>query len=165
MSNPLRISSFAPLVDNHPKVLILGTMPGVKSLEYQEYYGNKHNVFWRIMFTILGENFSTDYKVRKALLHKHRIALWDVLQSCEREGSLDSGIKSEIPNDIRGLLAKYPTIQYIVFSSQKAKQYFKKYQGDIAEITYLTMPSPSGANARMSIDKKTEKWKQIKTLV
>lgn len=165
MTNPLRISSFAPIVNNDSKILILGTMPSVKSLEYQEYYGNKQNVFWQIMFAIFEEQFSTNYKVRKALLHKYQIAVWDVLSSCEREGSLDSNIKLETPNDIRGLLVSFPNIKCIVFSSQKAEQYFKKYHGDISGITYMTMPSPSGANARMSVKEKIENWTRIKELL
>lgn len=165
MTSQLRISSFAPIVAENSKVLILGTMPSVKSLEYQEYYGNKQNVFWQMMFQIFQEDFSDDYQNRKALLYKYKIALWDVLQSCQREGSLDSNIKSEQPNDIKGLLIAYPAISHIVFSSQKAQQYFKKYIEATGGITFVTMPSPSGANARMSIDEKIEKWKQIKKLV
>ncbi len=165
MKREYRIASFAPLIDENSTVLILGTMPSVKSLEGQEYYGNRQNAFWPILFGVFEEEATTDYEQKKQLLVRHRIALWDVLQSCEREGSLDSKIKGEVPNDIVGLIKAYPTLKTIVFSSQKAGQYFKKYIGSIEGVTFVTMPSPSGANARMSLQEKLIHWKKIKSFI
>ncbi|MGG5577129.1 DNA-deoxyinosine glycosylase [Myroides sp. C15-4] len=160
-----RIHSFEPLLSLAPKVLILGTMPSVKSLEQQEYYGNKQNVFWKIMFSIFQQPFSTSYADRIRLIQEHQLALWDVLQSCQRQGSLDSAIKEEKPNDIKQLLQAYPSIHTVVFSSQKAEAYFKKYIGPIDSIKTITMPSPSGANARMTFEEKRKSWEVLKILV
>lgn len=132
--NKQRIQSFAPLLSTEPKVLILGTMPSVKSLEQQEYYGNRQNAFWKILFALFRHDFSTAYADRVALIQQYHLALWDVLQSCERKGSLDAAIKEEQPNDIQQLLRNYPSIHTVVFSSQKAEQYFRKYIGTIKGI-------------------------------
>lgn len=160
-----RIQSFEPLLSPEPKILILGTMPSVKSLEQQEYYGNKQNVFWKIMFLLFDQPFSTSYADRVRLIQQHQLALWDVLQSCQRQGSLDSAIKEEQPNDIKQLLQKYPSIHTLVFSSQKAEAYFKKYIGPIDSIKTITMPSPSGANARMTFEEKRKRWEVLKMVV
>ncbi|MDM1514770.1 DNA-deoxyinosine glycosylase, partial [Myroides odoratimimus] len=131
MSEVSRIHSFKPVVFDEAKVLILGTMPSIKSLDFQEYYGNKQNVFWKILFSVFREEYSDVYKDKLDLLQRKGIALWDVLQSCERKSSLDSDITAEEANDIKGLLIEYPNIRTIVFSSQKARQYFDKYIGQI----------------------------------
>ncbi|WP_413511199.1 DNA-deoxyinosine glycosylase [Myroides odoratus] len=160
-----RIQSFQPLLSSKPKVLILGTMPSVKSLEQQEYYGNKQNVFWKLMFTVAGQELPATYAEKITFIHNNHLALWDVLQSCERQGSLDSEIKEEVPNAIRQLLQEYPSIHTLVFSSQKAAQYFKKYIGQIEGIQMITMPSPSGANARMSFAQKLDAWRGLTDLL
>lgn len=157
-----RIQSFPPLLSATPKVLILGTMPSVKSLEQQEYYGNRQNVFWKLLFAVFEEPLSTVYQSKVNLIQNHHLALWDVLQSCEREGSLDSAIKAEYPNNIPQLLQDYPSIQLIVFSSQNAAKYFKKYIGIEVGIPMVTLPSPSGANARMTFDEKLKAWSSLK---
>lgn len=165
MSKDERITSFQPVIDNTTRLLILGTMPSVKSLEQSEYYGNKQNAFWKIIFSIFNKEMTSNYNEKISLLKKNNIGLWDVLKSCEREGSLDSKIQDEVPNDIKGLLRKYHNIKAIVFSSQKAAQYFKRHIGTIDNITFATMPSPSGANARMNLQEKIEQWEKIKLLL
>ena len=85
MSN--RISSFPPIVSNDAKILILGSVPGVKSLEMQEYYAHPQNKFWKIIFELFNENFSEDYLEKIKILKKNKIAVWDVIDSCERVGS------------------------------------------------------------------------------
>ncbi|EHO13680.1 DNA-deoxyinosine glycosylase [Myroides odoratimimus] len=165
MSEVSRIHSFKPVVFDEAKVLILGTMPSIKSLDFQEYYGNKQNVFWKILFSVFREEYSDVYKDKLDLLQRKGIALWDVLQSCERKSSLDSDITAEEANDIKGLLMEYPNIRTIVFSSQKARQYFDKYIGQIEGVSLLTLPSPSGANARMSFQEKVAHWQELKNKV
>jgi hypoxanthine-DNA glycosylase len=86
----MRIFSFPPIVSEKSKVLILGTMPGDRSLKLNQYYGHNGNNFWKIIFTICEEPFSPDYEKRKNVLLNNNLALWDVLQACEREGSSDS---------------------------------------------------------------------------
>lgn len=161
MTDKIRIHSFAPVLFNNSKVLILGTMPSVKSLEYQEYYGNKQNVFWKLLFGIFNEKYSDVYSDKISLIQRRGLALWDVLQSCERKSSLDSDIIGEVANDIQDLIQKHGSISTIVFSSQKARQYFIKYIGEIEGVTMITLPSPSGANARMSFRDKLEHWQVL----
>ncbi len=156
--------SFPPLITTDSRILILGTMPGEKSLQCQQYYGNKQNHFWRILFDVFDREFSADYEQQKRLLKEFNLALWDVLESCERQGSLDSKIKEEIPNDLIGLLRKYPNIKNIVFSSKNAEKYFKKYFKKTIDLEYVTLPSPSGAHAIMRLDEKIENWKKITQL-
>jgi hypoxanthine-DNA glycosylase len=151
--------SFAPISSKKANVLILGTMPGTKSLELNQYYGHNQNNFWKFMFHILKEDFSNDYETRKALLQKNNIALWDVLQFCDRVGSLDSAIKNEIANDFETFLEQYPSIKTIVFNGQKAAAFFKKYVHLKKEYQLITLPSTSPANASKSFQSKLEEWK------
>ena len=152
--------AFAPIINEKCNLLILGTMPGEKSLELQEYYGNKRNQFWKILFAMLEKEFSTNYNKRLSLLKEHNIALWDVLEFCEREGSLDSNIKNEKPNNFNILYAKYPDIKNVFFSSKNAEAYYKKYVGKKDSIVYETLPSPSGANATKSYNEKLRIWSE-----
>lgn len=151
--------SFPPLADYNSKILILGSLPGEKSLEIQQYYAFSQNAFWRIMFDIFEEPFSEKYCDRCNLLLKHNIALWDSIQSGNREGSLDSNIKNEEPNDIKGFLDEYKNISKILFNGKKSEIVFNKYFKDI-KIRTITMPSTSPANARISYSEKLSIWKK-----
>jgi hypoxanthine-DNA glycosylase len=152
--------AFLPVVDAASSVLILGTMPGEKSLELQEYYGNRGNQFWRLLFTIFNRPLSHDYAIKMQLLKDHNIAVWDVLAYCEREGSLDSRIKNEKANDFDTFYKNYPTIKHVLFSSKNAAAYYDRYVGRKPGIVYDILPSPSGANATKSFNEKLEEWKQ-----
>lgn len=156
--------AFPPIADAHSTVLILGTMPGEKSLELQEYYGNRGNQFWKLLYTILGQEFSFNYEEKKKLLKANKIALWDVLAYCERLGSLDSNIKNEVPNNFEMFYAQHPNIKRVFFSSKNAEKYYDKYVGRKENLIYQTLPSPSGANATLSFAQKLEIWKNILTL-
>lgn len=158
------ISSFPPIVPTKAKVLILGTMPGVQSLQLQQYYGNPRNHFWKILFILCQVSFSTDYEERRKLLLKNNIALWDVLQACERPGSLDSAIIKEEPNDFSTFLKKHPTITHIFFNGQTAAKYFKKYIALEQNYTLITLPSTSPAHAGMLFEKKLKEWEIIKAI-
>lgn len=135
-------------------------MPGEKSLELQQYYGNRGNQFWKLIFEILGEPFTLDYRERVSLLVKYDIALWDVLQYCDRAGSLDSNIKNEVPNDFELFYIKYPSIKDVFFSSKNAAAYYDKYVGRKSGVNYYILPSPSGANATKSYSQKLEEWRE-----
>jgi hypoxanthine-DNA glycosylase len=156
--------SFSPITSDQANILILGTMPGTKSLELNQYYGHAQNNFWKFMFTILKEDFSNDYETRKALLQKNNIALWDVLQYCDRVGSLDSAIKNEIANDFETFLANHPNIKTILFNGQKAAAFFKKYVHLTKSYQLITLPSTSPANASKTFQSKLEEWKIISSL-
>lgn len=119
--------SFAPIVDEHSRILILGSMPGIKSLEQQEYYAHPQNRFWRLLALLLDEAVPQDYTAKQVLLHKYHLALWDTLGYCEREGSLDSNIKNEAPNAVVELAGELPHLQAVVCNGGKAGAAFKKY--------------------------------------
>ncbi|MBE8726084.1 DNA-deoxyinosine glycosylase [Flavobacterium hungaricum] len=157
--------SFPPITSDTAKILILGTMPGTKSLELNQYYGHNQNNFWKIMFTILKEEFSNDYQTRKNLLVNNNIALWDVLQYCDRVGSLDSAIKNEIANDFENFLKQHPKITTIFFNGQKAAAFFKKYIHLQKEYQLITLPSTSPANAGKTYQYKLDEWKVLKTFL
>ena len=158
------IHSFPPVIDDGCRVLILGSMPSVVSLKRQQYYGHKQNYFWPMMFTIFEEPYSDDFAEKKRMLLRHHIALWDVLASCEREGSLDSNITDEEPNDIRTLLQDYPSIQYLMFNGGKAFQSFKKYFPDLLEqLAWKQMPSTSPAHT-MKREEKLRQWQMVRVL-
>jgi hypoxanthine-DNA glycosylase len=158
--------AFPPFVHSSSKVLILGTMPGEKSLELQEYYGNKGNQFWRLLYAMLGEELSHDYNTKRDFLKNHHIAVWDVLSHCEREGSLDSKIKNEVPNDFDTFYKENPHVKNVLFSSKNASAYYNKYVGRREGIHYDVLQSPSGANATKSFTEKLEDWtKKILPLI
>jgi len=137
-------------------------MPGVKSLELQQYYGHTQNNFWKILFSLFDTPFSTHYDERKNLLLKNHIALWDVLQACERPGSLDSAIVKECPNDFDSFLKSHPKITHIYFNGQKAAHFFKRYVNISDKYSLITLPSTSPANARKPFQFKLKEWETIK---
>ncbi|WP_110955175.1 DNA-deoxyinosine glycosylase [Anaerosinus massiliensis] len=153
--------SFAPAIDTKSKILILGSMPGIQSLNQQQYYAHPQNRFWRVITAVCQEDaVPENYEDKLTMLLQHQFALWDVIQSCEREGSLDSAILQEIPNDFTSLLEAYPQIKTICFNGGKAfssyKKHFKMMQSD--RINYITLPSTSPANARWTLPKLISHW-------
>ena len=150
-----------PIADQHSKVLLLGTMPGEQSLKLQQYYGHKGNQFWKIIFTLFKQPLTHDYDIKKALLLDQRIALWDVLQYCEREGSADSDIQKEVANDFAAFYHMYPQINHVFFTSTKARDYYDMYVKRKPDYNYHLLPSPSSANTWKSFDEKVNEWKLI----
>lgn len=142
-------------------VLILGTMPGERSIELNQYYGHKGNQFWKLMFDIFNQSFTDSYTDRIALLTKNKIALWDVLSSCEREGSADSKIKNAIANNFKLFYKKHPNIKHVFFASKEAEKLYEKHVEQFDELTYHTLPSPSGANASKTYAAKLMEWEVI----
>ena len=158
----MRKCALLPLVSPKSKILILGTMPGEKSIQLQQYYGNRGNQFWKILFAVLDEPFSNDYEAKKELLSKYNIALWNTLASCEREGSRDDKIKSPIVNDFEHFFSIYPNIEYVFFESIAAARFYAKFAFKSDKVQYMTLPSTSGLNAGMSFEEKLEQWKKLK---
>lgn len=156
-----RISSFPPIVDKSSKILILGSVPGVKSLQMQQYYAHPQNNFWKLMFHLVDTEFSSDYHTRLQLLKKHRIALWDVIESCERKGSKDTDIKSEIDNDIQELINSHPNIKIIFCNGQKSYKNLLKVVGKNFIIPIVVLPSTSPLHT-IKFEEKLEQWKIIK---
>ncbi|MDU1891110.1 MAG: DNA-deoxyinosine glycosylase [Dysgonomonas sp.] len=157
----MRKIAFHPIVDKNSKILILGTMPSEESLRKQERYGHKQNQFWKIIFALFEKPLPETYAEKNAILAEHNIAIWDVLHSCEGKGSLDSSIKNEQPNDFDTFFKKYPNIKHVFFTSKKAEEFYRRYIGFDKERTFITLPSPSPANARMKLEEKIEKWRVL----
>jgi len=155
---------FPPLVHPDSRLLILGSMPGERSLAEQQYYAHPRNLFWTMIAARAGlSSAPDDYEARKALLQQLHIALWDVCDACIREGSLDTAILEEIPNRIDQLLELHPGIRTVAFNGQKAAALFRRYFKLKDGIRYITLPSTSPANAGVSLDRKKGQWMQLLT--
>jgi len=158
---------FAPLACADARALILGSMPGVASLDAHQYYAFTRNAFWRIMGDLFNADPELDYHTRVRVLTSNRIAVWDVVQACRRSGSLDSAIMTDgmIVNDFNKFFEQHPHVKQVYFNGQKAANLFKKtvlpdLQG---EFEYLTLPSTSPAHAARSYAAKLEAWAVIKS--
>lgn len=157
-----RISSFPPIVSKDSKVLILGSVPGIKSLQMQEYYAHPQNKFWRILFALFQEDFTADYAEKIELLKKNKIAVWDVIDSCERKGSLDTEIKNEAHHDILQLLRDFPCIKVIFCNGQKSFKTLRKIIPDDLKIPILVLPSTSPAYT-IPYQQKLNDWSVLKS--
>lgn len=159
-----RLVGFAPSIDEDCTTLILGSMPSVKSLEEQQYYAHPQNRFWKLMFIFFNNGKTiSEYPAKLDMLRQHRIALWDSINSCIREGSLDSAIYDELPNDFNILFVKYPKISTICFNGNKSFQFFKKYNKDLLKnprFKFYTLPSTSPANARFRLPMLQQEWQK-----
>lgn len=157
------LEGFAPIADNKARILILGTMPSVASLKTKQYYGHPQNAFWPIIFSLWDEEPPADYNKRVSYLIAKKIALWDVLQFCEREGSADSAIKRPIPNDFVSLAKICPDLETVFFNSLNASQLFKKLvKPDAFEfLPKIVLPSTSPARA-MRFEKKRQMWLSVR---
>lgn len=153
-----KCKSFAPAINENSKILILGSMPGIKSLEEAHYYAHPQNRFWKVMSVLCNTDMvSMDYQTRIQTLLDNNFALWDVIKSCKREGSLDSAIENEKPNNIKALLKKYPNIETIYLNGNKAYSAFKKHFPDYLPLC-RKMPSTSPANARFQLESLLKEW-------
>ncbi len=160
-----RLHAFPPIADRRARTLILGSMPGAASLAAGEYYAFRHNQFWRIAGEIAGFAHDAPYARRKAALRLSRIALWDVLASCVRAGSLDSAIREDTirVNDFAAFLASHPAIRRVCFNGRKAESAWRRrvaptLQGSL-QLVYRLLPSTSPAHAGMSYRAKLRHWR------
>lgn len=148
------LTGLDPIVFEDSKVLVLGSMPGETSLAKGQYYAFEANRFWHVIYRLAGTDYSSDYEIKKALLKKLRIALWDSIGKCYRDGSsLDSEIKNVTGNDIAGFLKDHPTIRYVIANGRTSEKYLKKYNPNVE---YVYLPSTSPANA--SVRDVEERW-------
>ncbi len=164
MSTP--ICCFPPIANAQAQILILGSMPGVASLQQQQYYAHPRNQFWRIMSHLLQQETWLDYPHKVTTLLQKNIALWDVIQSCQRTGSLDSAIakNSIIPNDFASFLQQHPGIQYVYFNGATAEQAFKQWvlpNLSAPSLQLQRLPSSSPAHAGLSLQQKLEQWQVL----
>lgn len=151
------VHSFEPVYDKDSEILILGTLPSVKSRENNFYYGHKQNRFWKVLATLLKEPVPDTIEEKKAMLLAHRIALWDVIQSCDIKGSSDSSIKNVQPTDI-GMILEKTNVTQIYANGNKAGQLYKRYQFPVTGIEATVLPSTSPTNAAWSFDRLCEAW-------
>lgn len=148
---------FAPVFNNESKILILGTLPSVKSREQQFYYGHPQNRFWKVLAHITGETVPTSIPTKKELLLTHHIAIWDVIKSCEIIGSSDSSIRNVVPADI-GFLLENSNIDVIFGNGAKACELYNKYTFAKTKRPIEKLPSTSPANAAWSLEKLSAYW-------
>lgn len=156
---------FAPLWQPHAKVLVLGTLPSVKSLAAQQYYGHPQNAFWPIMAELLGFDPALPYAERCRLIVQAGVAVWDVLAAAERPGSLDADIRRDtvIANPIDDLVKQSSALRAVYFNGQGAAKMFRRHVSPHAREPLLqlpkhTLPSTSPAYAAMKRDEKTKQW-------
>lgn len=163
-NQPAAIRSFKPVVNPGCRVLVLGTMPGEESLRQQQYYAHARNLFWQLVFRVFETAVEPDYSKKLQFLLDRRIALWDVFESCEREGSLDSNIRAEKLNDVAGLLELNPGIQYVFCNGGTAHHQFCRHVLPILKrpVYHLQLPSTSPANASVPYEEKLSRWMQIR---
>ena len=154
------VHSFEPVYDKASEILILGTLPSVKSRENNFYYGHKQNRFWKVLATLLKEPVPDTIEEKKAMLLAHRIALWDVIQSCDIKGSSDSSIKNAVPADISRIL-KAANIQTIIANGGTAFRLYRRYCEPVTGRPAALCPSTSPANAAFSLERLSECWSKF----
>ena len=161
--------SLDPIVGPDSRALILGTLPGERSLAAQAYYAHPRNQFWPIMAHVFGQDPGRDMAGRAAFIQRHRLALWDVLHSAEREGSLDVDIKRAVPNDFATFLAARPAIRGIALNGTMAHQIFVRQCWPAlapelqARLTVHALPSTSPAHT-MAFERKLAAWSIVREL-
>ena len=149
-----------PVYNKESRVLILGSFPSVKSREEGFFYGHPQNRFWKVTAGIFGEEVPADTASKKAFLLRNHIALWDVIGSCEIDGSSDSSIRNVHVNDISKILST-ADIKAIYLNGQKAFQYYQKYLLPVTGREGICLPSTSPANAAWSMSRLEEAWRVI----
>lgn len=156
---------FPPIEDARARVLVLGTLPGRKSLEMQEYYAQPHNAFWKIMGRLFGAVPELPYERRLEQLRRHRVAVWDVLAAGERSGSLDSAIvaSSVVTNDFAGFFAAHRDIRVVCFNGGKAAELYRRrvlahLTPQSAALETRLLPSTSPAHASRTFAQKLARW-------
>lgn len=165
-----RAEGFPPLEGRAPRVLVLGSLPSVRSLEAGQYYAHPRNAFWPIVDALFGIDAGLPYAERVAALKARGIAVWDVLGAATRPGSLDAAIdtaSAEI-NDFPAFLARHPRLSLIAFNGRKAAELFRRrVEPEIAAPLppRVTLPSTSPAHAALDFDGKLERWQVVREAI
>lgn len=150
-----------PVYDENSKILILGSFPSVKSRENMFFYGHGQNRFWAVTSKVFNCDEPKTVAEKRAFLLKNRIALWDVIASCDISGSSDSSIKNVVPNDITVILNS-ADIAKIFVNGKTAEKYYNKFLKNIINREAVCLPSTSPANAAWSVERLVEAWRIIK---
>ena len=154
---------FEPVADSNAEILILGSIPGQESLAAGQYYANRRNAFWKIIAGLLLFDHNASYETRLHQLKMARIALWDVVLSCSRTGSLDAKIdtNSITVNDFQGFFDRYQNIHAVFFNGAKAESVYRQLvlpAVKTAPVSYRRLPSTSPAHAAFSYEQKLHAW-------
>lgn len=154
-----RLVGLAPVFDAQARLLLLGSFPGAASLQAAQYYAHPRNAFWPVMAAVLDEPGlpARPYVERLQTLRRHRVALWDAVAACRREGSLDTAIEAAEPSDLRELLARLPQLQVIACNGALSHTQALKALGEVA-VPVMRLPSTSPAHAGLSLADKTAAW-------
>ena len=152
--------SFEPIFDKDSRILVLGSLPSVKSREGGFYYGHSQNRFWKLMSNILENDLPLTIDEKIKMLLDNNIAVWDVIDSCDIIGSSDSSIKNAVPNDLSKIL-NHCQIKNIYANGKTAAKLYKKYIEKNTGIKIIELPSTSPANAKYTLDKLMQEWKVI----
>ena len=158
--NKILTHPFKPIFDVNSRILILGTFPSVKSRENNFYYGHPQNRFWKVISALTQTQLPVDVFEKIELLVKNKIAVWDVLRSCQIKGSSDITIKNEIPNDLNSIL-KYSKIGAIFANGNTAYKLFLKHNKNKYNPSIICLPSTSPANARFRLDALINSWSAL----
>ena len=166
MAEAVLVQSFPPVADRQARILILGSMPGRASLAAGEYYAHPRNLFWKIMAAMLGLEPQLRYGDRLRALRASHIALWDVMHSCERVGSLDASINASTiePNDFAAFFGRHRKIAQVFFNGSTAEATYLRHVLPSVEplgLRYTRLPSTSPAHAALSFDKKLAAWRAV----
>ena len=151
---------FPAVYDRGSRVLLLGSIPSPKSREVGFYYGHPQNRFWKVLAAVLGESVPETIPQKKAMLKKHRIALWDVLESCTIVGASDTSIEDAVPNKISELV-KATRVERIFCTGATAHKLYQKYCAADVGIDAVKLPSTSPANCAVSFEKLVEAYRKI----
>lgn len=154
------IHTFEPVYNKNSKILILGTFPSVKSREYGFYYQHPQNRFWKVISTLVGWPIPVTIEEQKRMLLENQIAVWDVIYSCDINGSSDSSIRNVMPNDIRALLDQ-SAIKTIYANGGKAYELYNRYCYQESGKKIIKLPSTSPANASYSLEKLVACWGEL----
>lgn len=158
------IHPIPPLYDNNSKILILGSFPSVRSREEGFFYGHPRNRFWKVTSSVYNEDTPCSVEEKKAFLLRNHLALWDVIGSCDIEGSSDSSIRNVTANDLSVIL-DHADIGQIYVNGQTAYKYYLKYSERKTGRSAICLPSTSPANAGWSLDRLTAAWNCIRNEV
>ena len=157
----MEIHTIAPVFDERSRVLILGSFPSVKSREAKFFYGHPQNRFWKTLAAVTKSECPVTIEEKKRFLLGNRIAVWDVIKSCDIEGSSDSSIRNVVPNDFTEIL-NTAKIEKIYANGSASYDLYRKYCEKTTNREITKLPSTSPANARYSLERLIEEWSVIK---
>jgi len=153
-----RLESLPPVIARHTRLVVLGSFPGVASLQAQQYYAHPRNQFWPILSALWDIDLvALPYRARIAEARRRGLGIWDVYASCSREGSLDSAIQDAVPNDLASLRQRAPQLQAVAHNGGESARAMAVTRA--LGVAVLRLPSTSPANASWSFERKLDAWR------